>query len=604
MKKQDYQDTDFSEILKSRYSRRSFLLSSALLGISGLFNRKLVGFELNEKNPNFPFDGIPSNIKDAVTLPSGYDFEVLLSWGDPLWSKFPQFDQRNSGTSYSQKGAFGDNNDGMECFSIENNRCLMVVNNEYTNSHILHQSRETKTAENHDDHQKSKYAHGVSIFEIKRKESLWELVQDSKLNRRITVDTPMLVEGALKFDRRLNFREDAGKNIVLGTISNCGSGRTPWGTFLTCEEGFKGYFSTNQKNYTPDDVLKRYGVTRDGYGYKWHDFEERFDLSKDENDLNNFGYVVEIDPFSPSSKPVKRSALGRFNHENAELVLSKEGKVVVYMGDDGHGEFLYKYVSNNLYRSGKDSSDLLNEGQLYVAKFYADGKGEWILLNSDSTGMKNPNDILLFTRIAGTAAGGTTMDRPEWVAADPKSSSVYCCLTNNRKRTKEETNGPNPRGKNKYGQIIKWEPFDFDHAATKFRWDIFVLAGNPKVHQDERAGSKNITVENMFACPDGLRFDKEGNMWIQTDGNYTNTGDFEGMGNNQMLMADTKTGQISRFLVGPKECEITGLTWSPDKNTMFVGIQHPGRDGNSNFPDGRGSTPRSSIIAVSRKEKG
>ena len=310
--------------------------------------------------------------------------------------------------------------------------------------------------------------------------------------------------------------------------------------------------------------------------------------------------------------PKKRTALGRFKHENAELVVNRDERVVVYMGDDERGEFLYRYVSDGKFIVGVDVDDLLENGKLYVAKFHDNGQGQWLELNPDSTGMASQAEICVYTRIAASAVGATTMDRPEWVAANPNGQEVYVALTKNKHRGRKTNkggddmpvNGPNPRKSNKYGQIVRWRPSGGDHAAADFEWELFVLAGNPSVHSGEKAGSENITPDNMFNSPDGLSFDNSGLLWIQTDGNFSNSKGFSGHGNNQMLVADPATGEIKRFMVGPNECEVTGLSWSPDHRTMFVGIQHPGSRGNSHWPGGGGSVPRSSVIAVTRDDGG
>ena len=183
-------------------------------------------------------------------------------------------------------------------------------------------------------------------------------------------------------------------------------------------------------------------------------------------------------------------------------------------------------------------------------------------------------------------------------------------MTNNKNRGVKpnaggddtSANAVNPRVENHYGQIARWVPDAADHTANGFMWDLYALAGNPEVHDDVYGGSDNINAGNMFNSPDGLAFDHSGLLWIQTDGKYTNEGDFAGQGNNQMLAADPATGEIRRFMVGPKECEVTGLTWTIDRKTMCVGIQHPGERGDSQWPDG--STPRSAVVAIRRDDGG
>jgi secreted PhoX family phosphatase len=399
---------------------------------------------------------------------------------------------------------------------------------------------------------------------------------------------------------------------TLGTWNNCGNGKTPWGTYLACEENFNGYFSSSVEDVEISPELKRYGVSNEDWGYGWAKVDERFDISKHPNEPNRAGYVVELDPADPSSTPKKRTALGRFKHENAEVVINSDGKVVVYMGDDERGEFLYRYVSNGVYAPGNPTDTLLEDGSLSVAKFADDGTGQWMALTPETTGMSSMAEICVHTRQAGSAVGATTMDRPEWVAANPNAAEVYCALTNNKNRgikpnaggDATPVGGPNPREGNKYGQIVRWRPDGADHTADGFAWDLYVLAGNPTVHSDANAGSENVNDGNMFNSPDGIKFDSSGLLWIQTDGNYSNAEDFAGQGNNQMLAGDPVTGEIRRFLVGPRECEVTGLTWSPDLRTMFVGIQHPGERGDSHWPEGGDATPRSAIIAVTREDGG
>jgi len=262
-------------------------------------------------------------------------------------------------------------------------------------------------------------------------------------------------------------------------------------------------------------------------------------------------------------------------------------------------------VSEDVYQPGGDTENLLDVGTLFVAKFHADGSGNWIALTPETTGMDQA-EIHIHTRMAASAVGATTMDRPEWVAVNPISVEAYCALTNNKNRGKKPNaggddtspNAVNPREANHYGQIVRWTPADENHAAETFNWDLYVMAGNPKVHSDAYAGSSNINEGNLFNSPDGMAFDSTGLLWIQTDGNYKNQGDFAGMGNNQMLVGDPNSGEIVRFMTVPYGAEVTGLCWSADRRSMFVGIQHP----KSPFPDGDGKLARSSVIVVKRDD--
>ena len=605
------QVSDFDGVAARLSSRRAFLGSAAMLGASAfvLSAGPLAPRSVSAASKRLSFGPVAANSLDTVTVPNGYSWTKLISWGDPLWSNGVPFDQSTRGTGASQALACGDNNDGMSMFA-HGDKSILVFNNEYVNRGLIYGNRKSQRPEIVDDVRKGKAGHGVTVVEIAQQNGNWAPVIDSSFNRRITADTPMQITGPARGHDALKTAADPSATQSLGTWNNCANGQTPWGTYLACEENFNGYFSSSDENYPLSAEMLRYGVGHTDWGYAWALVDERFDISKHPNECNRAGFVVEIDPLDPTSTPKKRTALGRFKHENAEVVIADNGHVVAYLGDDERGEYLYRFVSENKYMPGGDNTDLLENGDLFVAKFSDDGNGAWIALTPDSTGMKSKADIAVFTRIAASAVGGTTMDRPEWVASSPTKAEVYCALSNNKNRGKspnaggDETpvGGPNPRASNIYGQIVRWWPTAADHTAAEFEWDLYVMAGNPTVHKDERAGSNNITAENTFNSPDGIKFDSQENLWIQTDGRYSNKGDFANQGNNQMLVGDTESGEIRRFLVGPKECEVTGLTWSADKRTMFVGIQHPGGQGGGHFPDGGDLVARSTIIAVSKDD--
>ena len=606
------QPTDFQTLTEKALSRRGFLGAGVAFGATAFVmgSSALTPFSARAAG-RLTFDPVAANTLDTITLPKGYSWHVALSWGDPLWSKGKAFDESTRGTGESQELAMGDNNDGMAMFT-QGSTHVLAVNNEYTNVDIIHGNRASKKPENADDVRKSKAAHGITIAEMKLEGGKWSVVKDSKYNRRITADTPMDITGLARGHDLMKTAADPSGTKVLGTFNNCGNGRTPWGTYLTCEENFNGLFASSDANFKPSDALNRYGIgLKSDYG--WIMADERFDISKHPNEGNRHGYIVEIDPFDPASTPKKRTALGRFKHENVEVVIAGSGQAVAYMGDDERGEFIYKFVSDGRYAPGGNNSELLATGKLYVAKFADDGKGEWIELTPAATGMASQAEILVNTRQAGSKVKATTMDRPEWVSAHPSKAEVYCCLTNNSNRGVKPNaggddtpvGGPNPRKANNYGQIVRWRPDGGDHLASGIAWDLFVTGGNPNVHSDAYAGSKNITKENTFNSPDGLAFDSTGLLWIQTDGNYSNAKDYEGQGNNQMLVGDPETGDIRRFMVGPRQAEVTGITWSADKKTLFVGIQHPGEDGgDSHFPNGGSSVARSSVIAITKDDGG
>ncbi|MFO7806725.1 MAG: PhoX family phosphatase [Paracoccaceae bacterium] len=604
-------DQDFDRVVERAVSRRGFLSGVLAFGSGAavMGTAFLKGTTAHAQQASrFAFTPIPTATDGTVHVPEGYSWQTVVRWGDPLFSEAEgDFDQENGGSVEMSDKVFGENTDGMEMFLI-GDRQVIAVNSEYTNRPSNLPQAEEGVPRDADDVLKLQNLQGVTVMELSEGENGWEVVVDSPFNRRITHNTPMRISGPAAGHELMRTAADPTGTESLGTMNNCGAGKTPWGTYLTCEENFNGYFGANGDVAVEGlaaEGRERYGLGADGWGYDYHKWDPRFDAAANPNEPHRAGYVVEIDPADPDSTPVKRTALGRFKHENAAVAVAPDGRVVVYSGDDERGEFLYKWVSRDVYVPGGDTSMLLEEGQLYVAGFEDDQTGRWIPLTPEATGM-TAAEIAIFSRIAASRVGATTMDRPEWVAVNPVAAEAYCCLTNNRNRG-VETNaggdwqavgGPNPREANNYGQIVRWRPADDDHAADTFEWDLYVMAGNPTVHDDAYAGSDNINEGNLFNSPDGMVIDSTGLIWIQTDGNYDNEGDFAGMGNNQMLAGDPATGRIERFLTGPYGCEVTGLCWSADRRTMFVGIQHPGAP----FPDGEGMLPRSSVIAIKRDD--
>lgn len=608
--------TDFDLVVERAVSRRGFLgilaMGSAAVAMGSVGNlMSSTSAVAQDAASRFPFKPIAAQTDATVHVPEGYSWKPLAKWGQPLFSNVADIDPVKGVSLENSDKVFGENTDGMESFLIGNHQ-VIAVNHEYVNNEINLPHAPEGMPQSMDDVKILQNMQGVTVMEIAEGADGWQIVLDSPFNRRIHHNTPMKLSGPAAGSELVKTAADPAGVDCLGTFNNCGAGRTPWGTYLTCEENFNGYFgSTNAEFKMPDD-FKRYGIAAETrYGYE--KFDERFDVSKNPNEPRRAGYVVEIDPSDASSTPIKRTALGRIKHENAAVVIARDGRVVVYMGDDERGEFLYKYVSNGIYVPGGDTSKLLDEGTLFVAKFSDEGTGEWLALTEETTGMKM-DEICVFTRQAASKVGATTMDRPEWVAVNPVAIEAYCALTNNSNRAvlKDgkmrtnaggdvmELNAVNPREGNEFGQIVRWYPENDDHADGKFKWDLFVMAGNPDVHKDSPyAGSSNINSGNMFNSPDGMMFDSTGLLWIQTDGEDSNEGDFVGQGNNQMLAGDPATGRIERFLTGPKGGEVTGMTWASDKRTMFVGIQHPGAP----FPDGEGALPRSTIVAVKRDDK-
>jgi secreted PhoX family phosphatase len=634
------------------------------------------------------FNAVPTATNDLVTVPAGYVATAFLPWGNPISQFAPAWKADASNTAAEQEQQVGDNHDGMWFFGFNaagngygdrSDEGLLVMNHEYINPEYFY-AIEAGADPNDwlspftlEQARKAQAAHGVSVVHVRRAaDGTWSHVRNSPYNRRIHGNTPMTIQGPAAGHPLLRTAADPSGTEVLGTLNNCANGWTPWGTYLTCEENWNGCFGAPTSGATigPDCQdqkaeipagQSRYGITTAGFGYRWHTVDPRFDADVNPNEPYRFGWVVEIDLFAPSSKPVKRTALGRFKHEHAEHVVAPNGKVGVHMGDDERNEYVYKFVSAGTFDRANPTSAanrrLLEEGTPYVARFDAGatpgdnmGTGVWIPLVFGQNGLTAVNgfasqaEVLIKTRNAADRVGGTMMDRPEWIAANPKKiGEVYCTLTDNNRRGGTTSNAvdgstsagsarppvdeANPRANNVWGHIIRWNEAGGDPTALEFTWDISVLCGQPTV-TGARAPSSDITLDNLFNSPDGLAFDSFGRLWIQTDGSFANTGDFAGMGNNQMLVGDPVTKEIRRFLVGPAGREVTGVTWTPDRRTMFVNIQHPGEIGHHpnrpRNPDGStlsdnqiaraptafsqwptaGARPRSATVVVRRSDGG
>ena len=627
----------FASVVNRAINRRGFLKMGSGLAATGFLAGPLAGCtSLGQGSPSLlGFKAVAASSADTVTVAEGYTARPFVPWGTPLFSTGPGSHWKGDGseTAADQARQVGENHDGMHFFPIDgrsSNEGLLVINHEYTSvvkgQYITLFGSPAAPANSLDRVNKAMNAWGCSVIHIRKDTGgQWAVVLDSTYNRRLTSASPMELTGPAAGDALLRTSADPTGRRVLGTINNCGNGFTPWGTYLTCEENFNNNFGTTVEPQVDgrSPAQKRYGITAGATEYGWETQHARFDYKKEPNESNRFGWVVEIDPFNPLSLPKKRTALGRFKHESAAWHFTPDKRVVVYMGDDQANDYVYKFVSDQPYVEGNPAANrqLLDSGKLYVARFDNGatrgdfmGTGEWLLLDKQANPLLRadpdfPNQaaVLVHARLAADKVGATKMDRPEWVAVHPDTGEVYCTMTNNAQRT--TSNDANPREKNVYGQIVRWREAGGDAAATRFQWDLFVLAGNPTVpgHPGTpQAGSANVHADNTFNSPDGLAFDRFGRLWIQTDGNYSNTGHFAHQGNNQMLAADPKTREIRRFLVGPRECEVTGFAFTPDHRTMFVNIQHPGETGrgNSHWPDGGQALPRSATVIVTKNDGG
>lgn len=590
------------------------------------------------------FRAVAPSTDDTVIVPPGYRAQVLHAWGDPVDGIGPRFRFDGSNSAEDQARQAGMHHDGMALFPLPgcdaNSSGLLAINHEYVDHDLLFPDgmrnwSAGKVA-------KSLAAHGVSILQVERVDRQWRVVPGS-YTRRITAATPMGVSGPAAGHRLLRTAADPQGTLVLGTFANCAHGVTPWGTYLTCEENFDGYFGWRSGRAATTREA-RYGLDARGYGNRWLDHEPRFDLDLHPHESHRYGWVVEIDPLRPRSQPVKRTALGRFKHEGALVVLAADGRVVVYMGDDERNEYVYKFVSGARFDSslGAQAGRLLDEGTLYVARFDVDGRGRWLALRQGegaltaANGFPDQAHVQIFARQAADRVGATMLDRPEWIAHHPSSGRVLVSLTGNGRRgsspasvnasdgstragsARPPVDAANPRAGNGAGHILSWREARGDAAAESFSWEVFMLAGAASTGTVD-SQLPGPDAGDRFGCPDGLWVDPGGLLWIQTDMSTSRIarGEFAGLGNNAMLACDVASRRIRRFLVGPRGCEVTGMAMKPDMRTLFVNIQHPGERGSelprdpvlaewmSSWPDHRADgRPRSATIVITKDDGG
>ncbi len=613
-------------------SRRVWMKSSVALAVGSWLGTQQACSTTAAGTPLIGFVSVPMTKTDAIVVPPGYVAEVIAPWGEPVGiaGAMPAWKPDASNTAADQAQQMGMHHDGIAFYPLgtgdaASRRGLLAMNHEYVDDGLLHpDGLATWSAEKV---KKAQAAHGVSVIEVEMKDNRWQMVRPSRYAKRHTTATPFVVQGPAAGHALLKTAADPTGTRVFGTLNNCASAPTPWGTYLSGEENWAFYFEGGAAAAGAD--AKRYGMREKGF-YRWGEHDERFDCTKHPNEFHRFGYVVEIDPMDPAALPVKRTALGRCAHEGAWVAVTKDGRAVVYTGEDARFEYIFKFVSRDRIASaspGKTAAqanrDLLDHGTLYVARFDADGKGQWMPLVAGqgpltaANGFPDQGSVAVRTRQAGDAVGATKMDRPEWLAIDARTREVYCTLTNNSARGAKDMPGvdaANPRANNTMGQIIRWKE-DGDYDGATFTWDHLVLAGDPA---NERAEGKGNIVGDIFGCPDGIAFDTRGVLWIQTDAHATQMGqkEFARLPVNQMLACDPRTKQVRRFLTAPVNCEVTGVTFTPDQRTMFINIQHPGEtpsdrsdpkqpDRFSNWPDGKpGARPRSATVVIRRRDGG
>lgn len=704
----------FRDILEQHISRRSLItkvasgavaltLASTLTGCndsdddSGSNNGGTTPVDPNKKPEKLTFTPVAKNLHDIVTVPEGYEANVIYALGDSINPDIDEWDDNNipSGPSFLLRS--GDCHDGMHFFGLNTStdkfdgnvsaEGLLVMNHEYINQTFLHPKGPTKVdgRRPEDEVIRETNAHGVSIVHIKKDPITQKVVIDksSVFNRRITASTEMNFAGAAAGSSLLATRFSPTARKTRGTHNNCGNGYTPWGTYLTTEENFIGYFArsaTDDALRTPEEIiaLKRYGLKAgSGSRYGWEtaigqvesqDLYDRWNADVNaaqatqdyRNGPNTFGWMVEINPFDRRQNPVKRTSLGRFAHEDSACRAVAGQPLAFYMGDDSTGEYIYKFVSTAAWdakdiNGGYTTGDkYMNAGKLYVAKFNNDGSGQWIELAYGKNGLNESNttypfksqaDVVTFARLAGDAVGATKMDRPEWCTVNPVNGEIYVTLTNNSNRgSSYPTDAANPRnytdikGKeeqqkgNVNGHIIRFKETDDKTTAETFKWDIYLFGAEASMASN--INLSGLTDNNDLSSPDGMWFDPRGVLWIQTDdGAYTDVtncmmlaalpgqigdGATATTSNGQQTLVGAKVTDetLRRFLVGPKECEITGIAMTPDHKAIFINVQHPGEKSKkydaptSNWPatqkdpNNKTARPRSATVVITRKDGG
>ena len=634
------------DIVARRYSRRAVMKLGFALGAVAGQTVSLAALAKAADTPPAAFDfaGTRHGVTADVEISPDHDYQVLLRWGDPIFKGAPEFDPLEQSED-RQAQQFGYNNDHIAFFPLPfgtstSDRGVLCINHEYTSSGMMFPGLghfrdkgflERVTKEQADIEMA---AHGATVVEVFRdRDGQWRFDTSSPLNRRITASrTHMRLSGPAAGHRRLRTAADPTGTRVLGTVNNCAGGVTPWGTYLMAEENINFYFAGQVEGHLEERNYKRLGIGLYGVYAAWSRFYDRFDINREPNEPNRFGWIVEFDPSDPNAEPVKRTALGRFKHEGASPIVNEsDGRLVVYMGDDQRFDYVYRFVSDAPVSPDREKNkDLLDKGVLSVAKF-SDQTLEWLPLVfghgplTPKNDFHNQADVLIEARRAADLLDATPMDRPEDVQPNPRSGTVHVMLTNNVKRPEGGENAPNPRANNRFGHIIDLVPPNGNHTARQFEWRLLVKCG--PFGQDGSSWNPLTDQQNgWFAAPDNCAIDPDGRLWITTDqgDKFLRTETSDGIW--ALETTGERRGIAHMLFRAPVGAEVTGPEFTPDGETLFLSVQHPGVDVKKDFrakdgtlfegkptfdhpatrwPDFKpGMPPRPSVLAITRKGGG